>query len=1018
MDELGSLEEISKSIEEVSSKMDELSEKIGKTGTDIDSAGKKAEGGLIGFAKKIAKTVDTMANLSNQMDELEQRHRLFDRTWSKRFQDFEFQKESVRLSTINAGIARDKATMEVVLNGEKEQYAIAEARIKLIQAGIDLERRYIQEQQTYLSLEQAIVGVESARLSLRLAEINAEKAGLDYINKLFQIQSNLLNVRKAAAEAPKNYVKELESLYEPFIKIDAAASVYTKTIGGSRDTMKALRKETIDLANERNFQARYNTSVEELIKLQTKYNSELGRSVKLTNDQKESLAALRQVYGDEKAIEFATKLSSFGYDMTRASGLAGKLFAEASKRGIALDKYSKNLLTNIKMAQTLTFEKGINGLKEMAARATELNFNMQETAKASEKLSTLEGALEASSQLAVLGGNFSLFSNPLAMFHESLSDAEGLQDRIINQFSGLASWDSNRGQIYMSGYDRIRMREAAKAMGMDPSEVSNMVFEKARRDKLAPEINRLGVNDEIGRLLSNVAQLDENGNGYISINGKKTSLQEAAQMNPEELSKILRTQNNSDSENIAEIAEGVLSIKDNVEGWTKSLGDTMASSLENSGIGDGFGNLLKGESMSAEIMGGMAEEILRSGEDMAEFHKKQALWNKEYAEAVKEFEIESAQIQMNQTYLQKTTAEQSLRSAIFNEKLAELAAKAAPYQTILQEMQYSQTKKFIMDEARLRIAQVELAYRQAKFREQVDLPLQEEQLKLDYRKAKRINEIYGVQKMMLQLSALSIGKDIIGGAFSKIPFVGNLLSPIVGGIVSGVGSLLFGVGAIKQFLFDDSGVKNTFENFKKGFGLDTRDSSSFEKPDMSGFRDYVGHFTGREMDNQYYSGGVIRGDRQFFSGGILQTTDSFGGLLIGPSHSDGGIRIEAQGGEYIMPREQTAMYYSILEAMRNKSFPTGNGGFNSMSVNNTSTSIFSGGYLGGGSENRTNEPLRLDVTGTITLDLSGSTANIDAEDLLKEPLLSQLVAAISRSQNNYNNYGVASEKNLFGPWRI
>ena len=229
---------------------------------------------------------------------------------------------------------------------------------------------------------------------------------------------------------------------------------------------------------------------------------------------------------------------------------------------------------------------------------------------------------------------------------------------------------------------------------------------------------------------------------------------------------------------------------------------------------------------------------------------------------------------------------------------------------------------------------------------------------------------------------------------------------------------LFGVGSIKQFLFDDSGVKNTFENFKKGFGLDTRDSSSFEKPDMSGFRDYVGHFTGREMDNQYYSGGVIRGDRQFFSGGILQTTDSFGGLLIGPSHSDGGIRIEAQGGEYIMPREQTAMYYSILEAMRNKSFPTGNGGFNSMSVNNTSTSIFSGGYLGGGSENRTNEPLRLDVTGTITLDLSGSTANIDAEDLLKEPLLSQLVAAISRSQNNYNNYGVASEKNLFGPWRI
>ena len=230
--------------------------------------------------------------------------------------------------------------------------------------------------------------------------------------------------------------------------------------------------------------------------------------------------------------------------------------------------------------------------------------------------------------------------------------------------------------------------------------------------------------------------------------------------------------------------------------------------------------------------------------------------------------------------------------------------------------------------------------------------------------------------------------------------IGSVFGPLGTAIASAIGGVA-SIGTSIYHLVQD--FKSDGETLGKIGGIDTSGYNKFKKPDIEGTFNYAKNYDVRDLEKKFDSGGKV---------------NNYGGLLIGPSHSDGGIRIEAQGGEYIMPREQTAMYYGILEAMRSKSFPTGNGGFNSMSVNNTSTSIYSGGYLGGGSENRTNEPLRLDVTGTITLDLSGSTANIDAEDLLKEPLLSQLVAAISRSQNNYNNYGVASEKNLFGPWRI
>lgn len=939
--ELEALGKLAASANEVTESFNGLNSSLGgETLGSIEGLGKAAKkttSPMLAMAQKINEVISgiggaivNMTNFANQLDAMEQRHRLFTREWSMRFQQFEFQKESARFGTITSEIAKAKSNMEVAFQGEKLPLEIAKARLSIAQAGLHLQQ----------------------------ARIQAARAELDYTNRLYQIESNLLSARKAAAEAPQNYIKALESLYEPFIKIDQAASTYTKTVGGSRASMKALRKETIDLGNERKIQAKYNTSVEELITLQTKYNTELGRSVKLTNDQKESLAALKQVYGDEKAIEFATKLSSFGYDMTRASSLAGKMFADASKRGIALDKYSKNLLTNIKMAQTLTFQRGVDGLREMAARASEINFNMNETAKAADKLSTLEGALQASSQLAVLGGNFAQFANPLAMFNEALNDAEGLQDRIINQFSGLASWDSNRGEIYMNGMDRVRLKEAAKAMGMDPNELINMTFEKARKDKLAPEIDRLGVSDDIKKLLSNVAQLDENGNGYITVNGKKTSMQEAAQMDPEELSKILRTQNNSDSENISEIAQSVLSIKDNVEGWTKSFGDTMSSSLEHTGIGDSFGEMVEREASTTSIMERLTGEYMRTSKAKIDFDKEMAIWNKKFAESTYNYEKQMAYIQMRNTHFAEYSAAYNYKTALFAE-----------------------------DEARIRLAQLDLAMRQARFREDVELPLNEAQLHLSYRQARRQDDIFEVQRAMLVMQAATS--------------IGSIFGPwgaAIGGLIGGVGTLL----ASGSHLFRKL---DSWEPFEKVFtGRNTDGFRKFNQPGSPAEYAY------KNYDIDYLKG-------KYPTGGKVNNY-GHSGLMIGPSHADGGIKIEVEGGEYVMPREETGIYYRELEAMRNRTFPTGNGGFNSMSVSNTNTNIFSDRYWGGGSGNVSSEPMKLDVTGTITLEISGSTANIDAQDLLKEPLLSQLVAAISRSQNSYNSYGVATETNLLSPFGI
>lgn len=952
-----------------------LTEKFKKTAIAVDMLCDAVKS-VINLANASNNEITGKVNIAQQVNKIKFEQKHLEQQLNIKKQEFDFQKESRKLSAERSNIEKQKADLSL----------IEQANIKIAQADLALR-------QANMAVEQADLGIKQAKLSLAQAGIAAARAEIDYQDRLLQIEIGIKNARKGAVDAQKNYIKELEGLYEPWIKIDQAASTYTKTIGGSAISMGQLKKETVDFVNTEHLQAKYNTSAEELITLQQKYNAEIGRSIKLTNSEKESLAALKQVYGDEKTIEFATKLATFGYDINRASGLAGKMFANASKHGVALDKFSKNLLSNMKMAQTLSFDKGVKGLQSMAEKASELNFNMQETAKAADKLSTLEGAMEAAAGLSTLGGNFSLYSNPLAMMNDALNDADALQDRIISQFSDLAYWDSDKGEITMDGVARQKMKAAAQYMGMDPTEISNLAFNKARMDKLSPEVDRLSVDDDIKHLLKNVAQLDERGNGYVNIGGKKVSLQEASMMNPEKLASALRAQNNSDSDNIKDIAQNVLSIKDSIDGWSKAVGDSLASSIDGSGIGLGYVQMLKQQSTSREYLSELARNMAESGKEVADINKRNAEWQHEKALATADYERQSAALQKQQTAYAYESAKFGLKSAEFGKESAILNQRGAKINNDL--------SKFALQEAQLQLAQIDLANRQALFDINEKLPLDEARNLMEMENLRIASFAFEAQLAQLKLQQAQLEYET-GNSFWSI--VGGIAGAAIGLLIPGGGALLAAAGyyAGKSIGGTIGGIGNSASSYASGV-LKSNEA-----------RGYMGDID-KSLDDSwsgdgYATGGIVNRGKRFDTGGMT----SIGGVILGPTHADGGVQINAQGGEYIMPVEQTKIYYSQLEDMRHKTFPVGNGGYNGMSVSSGGSTVYTGNNFYGGSS-RPTEPLKLDVTGTITLNLSGDTTNINAEELLREPYLSQIVNAISRSQNNLRNGGNSAEINLFDP---
>ena len=370
-------------------------------------------------------------------------------------------------------------------------------------------------------------------------------------------------------------------LAEGWRKVDQASSNFAKNIGVGSQGLKALRKNTIDMVANKGIGLNYGVGMEELVEIQQNYSKTAGRNIGMTAEDVETGAAMSRLMG-QKGGEFASALENFGLSYTEAGKRAGKMFADASKYGLSFEKYSDNFLKNIKLAQNYTFRDGLRGLERMAKKATEIRIDMQQMANFADKVSTLQGAVETSAQLQVLGGPFAQFSDPLGMMNEGLNDMEGLMDRFKNMTNEFGEFNAQTGQIEVSAFNKQRLKAAAQAMGMDYGQIMESVQEQGRRNFIEGQLNTGGRNftDAQREFLMNTATV-QNGKAvmsYLDASGKRVE-KNVNELTAQDIEQA-RAQNQSDSDNIKSIAKATMSFDEKVKGVEETIKAIKAQAIE------------------------------------------------------------------------------------------------------------------------------------------------------------------------------------------------------------------------------------------------------------------------------------------------------------------------------------------------------------------------------------------------------------------------------------------------------
>jgi hypothetical protein len=305
------------------------------------------------------------------------------------------------------------------------------------------------------------------------------------------------------------------------MEIDDSVTDVVSGFGQVRGFSDAIQSTLID-ANAELFDL--DVSTEEILATFEGFNSEMGRMVMLTTDEVSRMNVLAEATGlsSREIGQMIAGMSDLGMGTTTAIENIEAMTVEAQKLGLNVNTYINSIGQNVKLLNQYGFDKGINGLSRMVAKAQALRFDIQQAVNIADGI--LDGgpekAVELAAELATLGGDIGELGDPFALMYNSLNDVGAIQDSLVDLASAAASVNEETGQLEIPTYARERLRQQAKLLGVPFEQLTAAAINSKKQMMALEEIEfsgLAGMSDEDKQFIANMSEINEKGEMVVKL---------------------------------------------------------------------------------------------------------------------------------------------------------------------------------------------------------------------------------------------------------------------------------------------------------------------------------------------------------------------------------------------------------------------------------------------------------------------------------------------------------------------
>ena len=265
-----------------------------------------------------------------------------------------------------------------------------------------------------------------------------------------------------------------------------------------------------------------------------------------------------------------------------------------------------DVLKNTEQLNRFQFEGGVQGLTKMAAQASMLKFDMQNTFNLAEKVLNPEGAIETAAAFQRLGVSIGGLGDPFQLMNQSINDPSGLQDSLIKVAKQYTEFDEKTKSFKINPEGVLMLREIEDASGAARGSLAKAGLAAANLDLRLSEV-KLDIPEDDKKLLANMASMGEGGEYSVKITDEegKITTKNLTDVTKEEFDALKKIQQTApkDMEDIARSQLGMVErISADVKAMTYRAGFGIASTA---GLRKGAEDVRKKTTEGVEGLTGM-----------------------------------------------------------------------------------------------------------------------------------------------------------------------------------------------------------------------------------------------------------------------------------------------------------------------------------------------------------------------------------------------------------------------------
>lgn len=348
---------------------------------------------------------------------------------------------------------------------------------------------------------------------------------------------------ESGANVEKAWLQFAQKIEGGLVTSEAAANDLGVSLGLSGKQLETFKRSMFE---SQVAVSKWGKTLEDMQKLQNAYTDNTGRNISFSmNDFDTSFALDKLVGQDGLSAQLSAGMEIFNHSVSDSNEMFYEMYKNVSKIGLNGRKYLKDLSKNLKLAERFQFKNGVKGMMDMAKWAQNTRFNMDSLDGMLQNFSEngLEGAITKAAGMQVLGGNFAMGADPLAMLWERYNDPQAFAQRQQDMLKGIGSYDAKTGEVTFNMGEQIQMEQFAKYTGQSVQDLMNQQRQRIKGEKMDNSLNNgIKWSDDEKSLITNKAQL-VNGDWKVTMdNGEQKSV---SKLNKDDLNH-LKPENNEE----------------------------------------------------------------------------------------------------------------------------------------------------------------------------------------------------------------------------------------------------------------------------------------------------------------------------------------------------------------------------------------------------------------------------------------------------------------------------------------